>query len=350
MSVTESIRRALPDSWRPFFRRLRRLVNAPPPPLPSASQPISLNGRDVARSQQWFLSRNDDERQEREIGDFRAFIRKAIAKTTVSMEIGPSFAPILPKRDGYNVRVLDHDDQAGLVAKYTSHGVAVSKIEPVDFVWRGEKIGDLVNERFDAIVASHVIEHAPDFIQFLNDCSGILNPTGRIYLLIPDKRYCFDFLQPVSDVAKIMGDHRVRRTRHSFESFYRLTQSVLGNGGITWGQGSVPSLAFVHGDPNFVLPLARSWVESDTYQDVHENYFTPMSFAMIVDELFYLGETDLELRILSRARGCEFLAVAEKVTAPEPMSAEAFLERKMAAYSVQLEEELERLMSAPRRG
>ena len=54
------------------------------------------------------------------------------------LEIGPSFNPLAPKKDGYKVHILDHMDREQLIAKYTGHNVPLENIEEVDFVWNGE--------------------------------------------------------------------------------------------------------------------------------------------------------------------------------------------------------------------
>ena len=116
-----------------------------------------------------------------------------IDKRSFGLEIGPSHSPVAAKREGFNVRVLDHLDAAGLRAKYADHGVDVAAIEEVDYVWSGQPLEELVGEaRFDWIIASHVIEHVPDLVGFLNSCGRILAPDGLLSLAIPDKRYCFD--------------------------------------------------------------------------------------------------------------------------------------------------------------
>jgi hypothetical protein len=46
---------------------------------------------------------------------------------TYGLEIGPSFRPIAPKKDGFNVKILDHATAEELAAKYKTHGVDVSK-------------------------------------------------------------------------------------------------------------------------------------------------------------------------------------------------------------------------------
>lgn len=88
--------------------------------------------------------------------------------SATALEIGPSYNPIVPKKDGYNVTVLDHDDQAGLEKYSNSPAVDVSNIEPVALVWRDGSLSSVLhNRQFIAIVASH----------------GIANPTP-----LPPKR------------------------------------------------------------------------------------------------------------------------------------------------------------------
>jgi predicted SAM-dependent methyltransferase len=292
-----------------------------------------------------FLLPGDDQRQDQRIGAFRPFIKRSIGKGDRSLEIGPSFNPVLPKAEGYNVAVLDHLDQAGLVAKYAVYGIDTGKIEPVDFIWTGGSLAETVtHEQFDAIVACHVIEHAPDFVQFLAACSKSLKSAGALYLVVPDKRYCFDFFQPLTDVAKILGDHRAGRTRHSFESFYRAGAHVHNRETLAWDQRGLADPNFPNGDPKASRTYAERFTGTDQYEDMHENYFTPMSFMMLVEELRYLGDIDLAVTLLSRSRDCEFLAVLRKTNARDE-SAKDFLARKMCAYKVLMIEEMERIQS-----
>ncbi|MEX0670552.1 MAG: hypothetical protein WD060_08870 [Pirellulales bacterium] len=53
---------------------------------------------------------------------------------------------------------------------------------------------------------------------FLQDCSQLLWPNGRVLAIVPDKRLCFDYFQPLSDVATVIKNHRTAADRHSFES------------------------------------------------------------------------------------------------------------------------------------
>src|SRR5215472_3740986 len=107
------------------------------------------------------------------------------------LEIGPSHAPIAPKAAGWNSFVVDHATQAELRAKYRGYGVNIDAIEPVDFVWSAGGLADAVpaafHGTFDTVIASHVIEHVPDFVGFFSGCVRLLKPTGTIALAVPDK-------------------------------------------------------------------------------------------------------------------------------------------------------------------
>jgi len=72
----------------------------------------------------------------------RSKILEHCKKRGTGLEIGPSFNPIAPKSEGYDVDVLDHATADELKAKYAPHGVDITKIEPVDFVWKGQPIDD----------------------------------------------------------------------------------------------------------------------------------------------------------------------------------------------------------------
>src|SRR5438046_2523955 len=82
------------------------------------------------------------------------------------LEIGPAFSPIAPKADGWQSHVLDHASQDELREKYSSSALPIQDIEPVDFIWRAGSIDTAVPPelagKFDACIASHVIEHLPD--------------------------------------------------------------------------------------------------------------------------------------------------------------------------------------------
>ena len=54
------------------------------------------------------------------------------------LEIGASCNPILPKRDGFKMDIVDHLSTSDLRSKYANeNGVDASRIEEVDYIWDG---------------------------------------------------------------------------------------------------------------------------------------------------------------------------------------------------------------------
>ncbi|MGH8191041.1 MAG: hypothetical protein ACREP2_06310 [Rhodanobacteraceae bacterium] len=183
--------------------------------------------------------------------------------------------------------------------KYRDADVNIDNIEDVDFVWHGEPLPETVGKRdwYDWIIASHVIEHTPDFVGFLVGCQTLLRSTGRLILVVPDKRYCFDHFQSLTSTGEVLDAHDLGRTRASpgrvFDHFANATMKGK-RGVLSWHRHAPGSLRFVHD-----LDSARNaWLgarKDETYLDVHNWRFTPDSFRLVVGDLRELGLIELEL-------------------------------------------------------
>jgi glycosyltransferase involved in cell wall biosynthesis/predicted SAM-dependent methyltransferase len=208
------------------------------------------------------------------------------------LEVGPSYNPLLPKSMGYNVEIVDHADADALREKYRNDPNAdASRIEKVDYVSDGGSLVDLIGqkERYDFIVASHVIEHVTDIIRFLRDCEALLKPDGLLVLAVPDKRYCFDTLRPVSTVGQALDVFREKRSRHSPGAVFDHSSMISRkSGGIVWLEPTLDDLDFIH-----TLNDARSQFENAEtaphYIDIHRWQFTPSSFRYFVRVLHDIG-------------------------------------------------------------
>lgn len=237
---------------------------------------------------------------------------RGIDRTSLGLEIGPSHRPVAAKRDGFNVRILDHLDAPGLRAKYADHGVDIAAIEEVDYVWRGETLEDLVGgERFAWIIASHVIEHVPDLVGFLGSCERILAPGGVLSLAVPDKRYCFDCERENSSLARIIDVGLAKPTNHSPGTAAEYFLKVRRKGGqISWHEGHRGALEPVHGLQDALNAMAM--VQQGHYYDLHEWVFTSDSFRQIIRDLGDLRLIGLRERFFSPTQGCEFFVTLAK--------------------------------------
>ncbi len=86
----------------------------------------------------------------------------------------------------------------------------------MDYVWSGQPYTELMGAvRFDWVLASHVIEHVPDLIGFINECGELLTPGGRLSLAVPDRRCEFDYYRPCAGLGSVVDAHLEGRRRSS---------------------------------------------------------------------------------------------------------------------------------------
>ena len=255
------------------------------------------------------------------IQDRDNILLRGIDRHALGLEIGPSHRPVAAKRNGFNVRILDHLNAPGLRAKYADHNVDITAIEEVDYVWRGETLEELVGgERFAWIIASHVIEHVPDLIGFLGSCERILAPGGVLSLAVPDKRYCFDCERENSSLARIIDDGLAKPTNHSPGTAAEYFLKVRRKGGkISWHEGHRGVLEPVHGLDDALRAMAM--VKQGHYYDLHKWVFTCDSFRQIIHDLGKLGLISLRERFFSPTQGSEFFVTLEKAVASKAAAA-----------------------------
>ena len=124
------------------------------------------------------------------------------------IEFGPSYSPLFPKKEGFNCISVDHACKKELIEKYEKWGVPTELIEEVDLIFDGTPIDQiLTNNSFDYIFASHVFEHLPDPISFLNSMGRLLKEKGVLLLAIPDKRFCFDLVKPLTSPGLLIDSY-----------------------------------------------------------------------------------------------------------------------------------------------
>ena len=107
------------------------------------------------------------------------------------LEIGPLTDPLVTHEDlkgQGEIFYLDHLSTIELKEKYRADpSVDVENIVNVDFVCSdGDLERAVLGNQFDYIVASHVIEHVPNILKFLQDTQKILKSGGQLFLIIPD--------------------------------------------------------------------------------------------------------------------------------------------------------------------
>lgn len=242
-----------------------------------------------------------------------------IRKDMKVLEIGPSFNPVAPKSSGWYSFSLDHATEDELRAKYKGQQ-ALERIEPVDYLWKDGPLHAAVPEReygtFDALIASHVLEHIPDPISFFRSATVLLKPEGLVSLVMPDKRMIFDFFKPVTLTSDWLMAHRNRLTRHTKKTaFDYIAYNVNESHQITWSLRPLGEFNFFGYD---VLTEAKQAFDhtpddcSGPYVDYHATICTPSSLELIFLELKYLGLLPFEHACSFPVSGCEFYVTLRK--------------------------------------
>jgi SAM-dependent methyltransferase len=241
-------------------------------------------------------------------------LRDGLRPSDPIIEIGPLHSPVAPKAEGWATTVVDHATRDELVAKYTGHaGVDPARIEEVDVVWRSGPLHAAfppeTHGTFAALIASHVIEHIPDPIGFVEAAARLLRADGVIALAVPDKRWCFDLFKALSTTGQMLAAHRIGAQRHQPATrFDHNAYTALDGGRPGWGREALSAIAFC-------VPLEEAKAQFDAYSDAadapyvdcHAWHFTPSSFQLIILELAGIGVADWRVEWILPQPSTEFL-------------------------------------------
>jgi len=136
------------------------------------------------------------------------------------LEIGPLDKPLFHK-DEFNVKYIDYfsvDQLKNHIRQNKNRNL--DNIVELDYVLQGKKITETVEEEFDVVVASHVIEHVPNLFGWFRDIESILTENGELFLVIPDKRYTFDIDRPPTSLGQLIENDLMDVDKPSLQSVF----------------------------------------------------------------------------------------------------------------------------------
>lgn len=268
----------------------------------------------------------------------QAFLRKIVDEFQLKiLEIGCGGNPFLV---GDTVKYFETLDCETLKRNYLKVGRSIDNC-PKDFDFISPT-GDLsvVNDKFDIIFSAHVVEHVPDLIEHLQNVGKILNKGGLYILIVPDKRYCFDYYNAESTITEVIdafvNERKIPRLADVINIVYTRTHNNavrhwLGDHGERYGYRNTPLEPDAHVqimdeqffddgkgiNSNSLLNLIEKYAEAldkEEYISAHNWRFTPDSFGYIVNLLNALGFINLPLyRLCHTIWGRqEFIVMLEK--------------------------------------
>ena len=213
------------------------------------------------------------------------------------LEIGPYCNP---KMIGKNVKYFDLLDKESLQQQITSrdpnaqdYNKCEENVPNIDYA---DPQGDLsiVKEKFDIVFSSHNIEHQVDLIKHLNQVADLLEKDGKFYLIVPDKRYCFDHYISESTLADIISTHYSNGKNHSLDAVLTYKCESAHNDTKQHWNGKHGSLKGENGKC-YVDALNEFKAKGDEYINIHRWRFTPQHFEFIINELYKLGLISLKV-------------------------------------------------------
>jgi hypothetical protein len=238
------------------------------------------------------------------------FIGLVAAEASV-LEIGPFTNPAIT---GENVKYFDLCDSVELSRRAAGVGYVQSVTPHIDYV---SSEGDLsvVTEKFSCVFSSHCIEHLPDQIRHFKQVENLLDRSGKYYLVVPDKRYCFDCVFDETRLDEIEQAHKEKRTRHTLKTIIEHRALVSHNDALRHWAGDHGVAPDDSRRARLIRAAEKEIASADgAYIDVHAWRFTPCSLFHILESLCDLNYTSLKpIRVFNTRLGqLDFCVILEK--------------------------------------
>ena len=172
------------------------------------------------------------------------------------------------------------------------------KVEVEDLVWvdhvvKSRNFADAIGYQVDLLIANHVLEHVPDPIHWLGQASQCVNPDGRLFLCVPDRRYTYDYFRRESDAVDLVEANLEAPDRATAADIARhlyywtdITHMEI------WETGA--PLRFKP-QMTFDEALERATLMAETYSGIHVWVFTSQTFLRTFKALRDSGHIDWEI-------------------------------------------------------
>jgi hypothetical protein len=219
------------------------------------------------------------------------------------LEIAPYFYPLLDKAR-HDVRYVDCIDNDTIAKKAAENPGAIGREIPrIDWVWTpGKPLRSCipVDIVFDYCVATHVMEHVPDTIGWLNQILQVMRDGAVLALALPDRRYTMDHYRRETTLGDVVGNWISAPSRPTgaqivdflSQSFY----DTRGQPGARMFDLSQPfAVAPRHYTDEQALEFAALSHREGTYLDVHCTVWTPASFVDVMSRVVGMGLMNVEM-------------------------------------------------------
>ena len=234
------------------------------------------------------------------------------------LEIAPLYRPTVSKKEA-NVFYVDVCSAEESEAKHQHY--EHDAIMDLDSIWLpGKSLSDCIGDiRFDWAIASHVLEHVPDPIGWLNQILATMKPGGILSLALPDKRYCFDYFRHDTEVSEFLECWIRKQEIPSTRQIYDFLTNSISRGFIS-GDNSNPatikeSCPRDYSNEQALSYIMNSWTTGQ-YLDVHCSVFSLNTIFDVFAELTELGVMNVQVTAPHEPNFGEFFVRLVKLGEP----------------------------------
>ncbi|RNM28570.1 class I SAM-dependent methyltransferase [Dickeya undicola] len=238
--------------------------------------------------------------------------------STPGIEISPLYNPITDKSK-HNVYYTDYTSAEESRKKHADY--EHNEIVDLDFIWDQKlTLSECIpaGSKFDWAIASHVLEHVPDPIGWMNEILDTLNDRGILSLALPNGDSFGDHLRRKTEVSDLIESWLYDRELPGPSQLYDFLRNAMSK-----GRTAIDSDDGKHYTKeqaiNFVI---HSWTTGE-YLDAHCSVFNPESFVALIEELTLLGIMNVEVVEFSPAGG-EFYVKLQKMGPPSLLRPQRF--------------------------
>lgn len=246
----------------------------------------------------------------------RSLLQNLISNIQPALEIGPFNKPFLNKKTAKFLDLCGRDELT-----LRAHALDIYQDDTVPSIDYVSPHGDLsiIQERFDLVFSSHVLEHQVDITRHLQQVHDLLNENGAYILAVPDYRYCFDHHKPETTIPDVLEAFYTKRKSHTLRDLlFAVMYDTHNDPWRHWrhdhGNCHVKPL-----DENVarLKPYLEMWQNNEVsggYLDVHAWRFQPKNFRFTMEFLQKLGLITFDiLRVYeTNYNDVEFFAVLVK--------------------------------------
>ncbi|WKV52088.1 class I SAM-dependent methyltransferase [Dickeya fangzhongdai] len=241
-----------------------------------------------------------------------------IDMSTPGIEISPLYNPITDKSK-HNVYYTDYTSAEESRKKHADY--EHDEIVDLDFIWDQKlTLSECIpaGNKFEWAIASHVLEHVPDPIGWINEILDTLNDRGILSLVLPNADLIADHLRKKTEASDLIESWLYGRELPGPSQLYDFLRNTISK-----RDTSVTLDGSRHYTKKQAIDFViHSWTTGE-YLDAHCSVFSPASFIELIEELALLGIMNVKVVEFSPA-GQEFYVKLQKMGPPSLLRPQRF--------------------------